>query len=182
MLMTDKNYETTSLIETIKKRLTEQQKVIENAQYIESLIYNDLLTICRTPKNHFDYLDESTFFKACMEQNTKLKKDKQNYLFLKSLIEKNICNDNQIEIISISRCGYEGYGYEFRFEYCKQVFTLFVPILAQMCSNNFDSMHEGKLTLFKTEDWISSSIISSYKEDNIRIGLEEYLKNNEINT
>lgn len=162
-----------SEIETIKARYIIQEDKVAEAEYIKKLIFADYVRKCKTPKNDYDYFNE-TIIKAFHED-----KHGSNFKFIQDKIRQDFFNnDKSAKLDKIMCCGYEGYAYKHEIKYKNCIFVIEIPILGAITTENFYNANSGMIYLGIRDGYFINFIAMSYSIENIKKALDKYIEEN----
>ena len=85
-----------------------------------------------------------------------------------------------IEITSISVLQYAGMSHTVKFKCADQEFALFIPHLVGLNKETYGYCHKGKLALSYVEDSNYSLIARSYKEEDLKMPFQKYIKSHQV--
>lgn len=114
---------------------------------------------------------------ASLQQNKEKAEDKQMYKFVKEeMKERFFPNIKNVKLNSIITCGYDAYGYSFRFTVKGIELDIFYPNVSNVNEDNFVSAHYGKYHVsYNKSGCLWSTICDSYKEEECAAKIEEFL-------
>jgi len=167
---------TNELVDDLKKEVQKYHKLLELAE-------NDRIDVI---KNEVNYLDFELCFKKAWDyfeakKENKLKekgltKNKSDFDYIVHRIEE-ILGIEGIKIERFSQMGFTAYSYLIYFSYQDIVFEFEVPNMKLLNKNNFELVHEGKISLSyeKTEHSLHQ-IVASYDEDEIKDSFKKFIE------
>jgi len=158
--------EANSLVKSMELRCKECTKLLELAEKnkFETIIANISYSIpLRIATKVCSYL-----------KGDKTEDNEANFKYINSAIFDII--GASISVDKITLYGYEGYMYQFEFNYLGVRYGLIVPMIENFNQKNYKHASEGMMSIAKIDDTSIKYLASSYEESDIRVAFQ-----NEIN-
>lgn len=140
-----------SSIEPIKRRWLQAKASLEDAKYIEQLIFSDYIRTIRSFKTTWDYCIPMIEL-AVQEVDKKKKKERENISFIEHKIKETFFEDEKrfdIKINKIISGGYESYHWQMYFVINNIEYAIQIPSREKLTTNNFIFAQEGKFAFIK---------------------------------
>ena len=174
-LSTAKIARSNELVTDLKKEVQKYQKLLELAE-------NDRIDVIKNEVSYYDFdfcfKLAKDYFEAKKEKKLKekgLAQNKGEFDYLVNRIEE-ILGIEGIKIERFSQMGYAGYSYIICFSYQGIVFEFEVPNMKLFDKKYFESLHEGKMSLFYEETEHSLYyIVASYDEEEIKDSFQKFI-------
>lgn len=167
-------------IEKAKERYDKQSEVVAEAEHIKNLLFEDFVSMCRRPKNFYDYMQEM-FANAFTAQGRETRKEKADFYTLESVLRKDFFNgDKKAKLNRVMQCGFEPYGYSCEIDYGKLHFAIDFPCLSHLSTSNIVYAHYGKIVLFECKKNVHTAICFSYTVEEIAEALSKYINEKEV--
>ena len=168
-------------IEELRNIISKIEDEIKERQFILESLNASLVRSVRSIIIPFT-LTKNTLKEACSQQNEKKKADRPAYEFVKEQILRRFFHSKKdVKLKSIVQVGWEGYAYDFRFEYKGYTFELSIPNIYVAQEKNIYYMRYGMYNLYYEEKpSVWSSIALSYKEQDIVDGFDNFCKEHGI--
>lgn len=174
----DEQQETQTYLEKIEKigsRWKVAKERLEEARYLEKLIFADYVrTICSTT-TIWDYSVQA-IKDAQTEVGEKNKKDRKNISLIEGMLKSTFFTGTNIDIKidKIITVGFEGSCYRFGFKIVDAEYGIVVPMRKAINIKNFDYAQEGKFAFYKKtsensyyvlfDDWTEAGLANKIKE------------------
>ena len=175
----------TEAIEKIKARWEKAKKDLEEAQYIERLVFMDYVKTIKSQKTTWDY--RIPMIKAARDEIDKTKKkERENISYIENMIIDDFLKfgDNKIKITGITQGGYEGCYWDLTFHFYngkkleEDEYIIEIPSRDNVHPSNID-WAGGKFRFSKrTSDSCITVLFQSYEEEKLAEQIKEYFLNN----
>jgi hypothetical protein len=166
-------------IEKINARWAEAKKNLEDAQYLERLIFTDYVNSIRSFKTTWDYRI-TAIENARSEIGKTKKKERENLSYIeKSIKEDFFESENWIEpkITEIISGGYESYYWLIYFKICDIEYGIQIPVKAALTTKNIEYAHKGKFVFLKKESSSCTRVLcDDWTESGLSKQIEEYFR------
>ena len=103
--------------------------------------------------------------------------DEGNYRYVNNLISDLL--GVKIKIDKVMLYGYEGYAYQFEFDYLGTRYGLIVPMIENLTQENYKHASEGMMAIAIIGDTSISYLASSYEEEDIRVAFQNKINKKE---
>jgi hypothetical protein len=180
----DENSENLNKIDNINKvksRWQQAKAALEDAQYLEELIYADYVRTIRAHKTTWDYRIPS--IKSALDELTKKKKSEQkNLAYIGSCLKEDFFEDTDadINVHDIISGGYEGYYWQFYFNVYECEYIIQIPVRAELTTKNIGYAHEGKFVFLKrTSPHCTKVLFDDWTEAGLAKQIKSYIHVNE---
>ena len=165
----------------VESRWKQAKERLEEAKYLEKLIFSDYINTIRSSKTIWDYY-RPTIEKAREEIDKKKKKERENISFLERAIKatffKNI--DCNIRISRIVSGGYEGYYWDLAFSVRDVEYIIQIPMRQALTVNNFEYAHKGKFVFLERTSSCSTHVLfDDWAESGLAEKIEKYFDSTE---
>lgn len=176
MYIEDYETNTYEAIEKYKNLVKKKEVEIEELEIIKDSLTASLVRQVRSIV--LLYMDDM-MNEAFYQQNLKKKSERKTYEWIKKRLIEELFNENRrdsVKLESIVSCGYEGYAYNFIFNYKDTKFELCIPVPQKANRKNLVHIWYGKYQLSYEEKpscWYH--ITASYKIEDIAKALEEFI-------
>lgn len=163
-------------IEYAKNLYEAQVDKVEREEYIRDLLRRDYVAKIRNNRSRYDYI---RIFRTAQKQvGEKLKKNRTELETLKSFILNDFLdNDKKFKLTSITSCGFEDYGWEIDFTGYGKTIKIYIPIMANLDTDNIEDARFGKFVFsVKTSEHSWSVLKKSYKIKDISEFIKECFK------
>jgi hypothetical protein len=149
----DYNCNSAIAINNVKSRWVKARSDLEDAKYLESLIFRDFVGTVKKAKTVWDY--RIPMLKAAQSEiGKKTKKERENLSYIESQIKDTFFKDEnrfKVKIHNIVSGGYEGYYWQVHFKINKDNFIIQIPNRDALDITNFNYAYEGKFVFYKSE-------------------------------
>lgn len=166
-------------IEKINYRWAEAKKRLEDAQYIERLVFADYVSSIRSFKTTWDYRT-TAIENARSEIGKTKKKERENLSYLeKSLKEDFFANEAWVEpkVTDILSGGFEGYYWLIYFKICDVEYGIQIPVRGALTTKNIEYANHGKFVFIKKiSESYTKVLFSGWTESELSKQIEEYFK------
>lgn len=176
----DEQQETQTYLEKIEKigsRWKLAKERLEEARYLEKLIFADYVkTICSTT-TIWDYSVQA-IKDAQTEVGKNDKNDRKNISLIEDMLKSTFfaCENVDIKIDEIITVGFEGFCYRFGFKIVDIEYGIEVPMRKAINIKNFVHAQEGKFAFYKkTSEHSSSVLFDDWTEAGLAKKIKEYL-------
>ena len=166
-------------IKTTKDRWIKAKHDLEDAKYIENLIYTDFIRSIRSYKTIWDY--RLPTIKAAVDELkiTDGRKKKPSLNCLNSWIKEDFFAevDVDIKVNQIISYGYEGYHWQMDFEINGETYSISVPNRNMIDMDNASHAYEGQFAfLHRTSENSISVEYIDYTEEGMAKFIKEYFE------
>ena len=163
----------------VKARLSNARAAVEDAKYVEQLIFSDYIRTIKSHKTTWDYRVPT--IKAAREEIGKTKKkERANLSYVESSIKEDFFKefDFDIKIHEIMQGGYEGYYWNLTFNIKDAEYTIQIPSRSELTVDNVKYAHEGRFVFLKrTSACCTTVLFEDWTEEGLAIKIKEYFKN-----
>lgn len=165
----------------LRELISKIEDEVKEKQFILESLNDSLVRSVRSIIIPFA-LTKNTLREACSQQNEKKKADRPTYEFVKEQILRRFFRGNKdVKLKSIVQVGWEGYTYEFQFEYKGYTFELGIPNIYVAQEKNIYYMNYGMYSLrYEEKPSVWSGIAFSYKGQDIADGFDNFCKEHGI--
>ena len=165
-------------IEYAKSLYELQSYNVKREQHIEKLLLEDYVRTIRSYTTRFDVFDSNMFRDAQSQKDNKLKKDREQFEIMKTLIISDFLNgDKNFKLVDIISCGWEQYAWDFVFDGYETKFYIEIPDKRKLNTENIDYANQGMFGFYVKTSKISRELIkASYKIEDIAEAVKEYFK------
>ena len=171
-------------INRTKERWRRAKKDLEDAKYIEELIFHDYVRAVRSFSTTWDY--RIPMIKHAQEEiGKKKKKERENLSYIEHMIKDDFFKDQDcaITVTQIISGGYEGYYWDFHFSIFGVEHILQIPSRNNITALNIESAHEGKFVFLKCKSSCCSSVLfDDWTEAGLAEKIKEYINTEFGNT
>lgn len=163
-------------IEYAKSLCELQSYNVKREQHIEKLLLEDYVRTIRSYTTRFDVFDSKTFRDAQSQKDNKLKKDREQFEIMKTLIVSDFLNgDKNFKLVNIIACGWEEYAWSFEFDGYDTKIYIQIPDKRKLNVGNIDYANQGMFCFYVATSEISRELIkASYKIEDIAQAVKEY--------
>jgi hypothetical protein len=132
-----------------KERWEAQCEAVKDAQYLEKLIFDDLISTIRSYRLRYDFLDD-IINKAIAQQKEQKKRDRKDFHTIESMIIDDFFNnDKRFKLIDIITGGWEGCYHVFNFSFKAEkepvFYSIQIPVKSKLNAKNIEWSAFGKL-------------------------------------
>ena len=164
-------------IKAIKDRWIKSKNDLEDAKYIERLIFRDFVNTIRNTKTVWDY--RIPMIKAAQkETDKKKKKERENLSYIEHEIKNTFFKNEDrfdIKIHNIMSGGYEGYYWDLHFDVKNEEYVISIPHRDMLTLDNIEYAHEGRFAFMHRTSECSWSIeFYGYTEEEFAEKCQEY--------
>ena len=164
-------------IKVTKDRWTKAKNDLEDAKYLERLIFMDYVSTIRNTTTVWDY--RIPMIKAAQsEVDKKKKKERENLSYIEHAIQNTFFKDEDrfdIKIHDIIQGGYEGYYWDLHFDVNGEEYVISIPHREMLTSENIKYAHEGRFAFMHRTSECSWSIeFCDYEEEEFAKQCKEY--------
>jgi hypothetical protein len=169
--------ETALNIEKLKARWKQAKAAVEDAKYLEKLIFCDYVKTIRSFKSTWDY--RIPMIKAAQSETDKKKKsERKNLSYIESAIKEAFFETEdrfEIKIHEIMSGGFEGYYWDLHFKVSTDEFIIQIPSREALSVTNIEYAHEGKFVFLKrTSSCCTSVQFDNWTEEGFAEKIKEY--------
>lgn len=162
-----------------RDRWVKAKNDLEDAKYLERLIFCDYVRTVRNAKTVWDY--RIPMIKAARDEIGKTKKkERENLSYIEHEVKNAFFKDNdniKIKIHNIITGGYEGYYYELFFKVNKEEYAVQIPHRDQLTTENISYAYDGKFAfLHRTSECSTSVEFMEYSEEEFAKKCREYFE------
>ena len=162
-----------------KAYLLKARDAVEEAKYIEKLVFSDYVRIIRAAPSSWDYC--TAYIKKAREQlNKTKKKEREDLSFVEHKVKESFFSelDFDIRIHEIIAGGATDYYWMFHFNIQDNEYIIQVPSRNLLTTENFLSAHEGKFVFLKKDSSVSISVLfDDWTEEGLAKKIKEYFNN-----
>lgn len=171
-------------IMAIRDRWVKAKHDLEDAQYIEQLVFHDFVRSVRNSKTVWDY--RIPMIKAARDEiGKKKKKERENLSYIENEIKESFFKDNDridIKIHKIIQGGYEGYNWNLYFNVGKEEYCIIIPNREMIDSTNITYAYEGKFVFERKTSECSSCVeFMDWSEEGFAQKCKEYFEKEKTN-
>lgn len=171
-------------IATIRDRWVKAKHDLEDAQYIEQLVFHDFVRSVCNSKTVWDY--RIPMIKAARDEIGKnKKKERANISYIEGEIKESFFKDDDridIKIHKIIQGGYEGYHWNLYFNIGKEEYCIIIPNREMIDSTNITYAYEGKFVFEHTTSECSSCVeFMDWSEEGFAQKCKEYFEKENAN-
>lgn len=164
-------------IMAIRDRWVKAKHDLEDAQYIEQLVFHDFVRSVQNSKTVWDYC--IPMIKSARDEIGKKKKsERSNLSFIEGKVKDTFFKDNEnikIKIHKIIQGGYEGYYWDLYFNIGKEEYFISIPYREMIDSTNITYAHEGKFAFHhRTSECSSRLEFMDWSEEEFTKKCKEY--------
>lgn len=166
-------------ITKIKTRLSNARAAVEDAKYVEQLIFSDYVRTIKSHKTTWDYR-VPTIKAAQQEVGKTKKKERANLSYVESAVKEDFFNelDFGIKIHEILSGGFEGYYWNLAFNIDKTEYIIQIPSRSELTLDNIKYAHEGRFVFLKrTSSCCTTVLFEDWTEEGLAIKIKEYFNN-----
>lgn len=163
-------------LELVRARWLKAQHNLEEAKYLEKLIFNDYVRTIKNTKTAWDY-HIPIIRKARLEIGKKKKKEKENLLYIERELKNTFFEDfdEEIKISEIIGGGFDCYYWAFTFMLNGVEYTIQVPARDVLNAENIKYNHEGKFVFIKRIDSCCTEVLfEAWTEKLLAEKIKEY--------
>lgn len=172
-------------IELIESRWNKAKQDLEEAKYLEKLIFRDYVQTIKSYKTIWDYRIPM-IRQAQTEIDKKKKKERENISYIEYEIKETFFKDKDnfsIKIHSIISGGVEGYYWSLCFNINEEEYIIQIPSREMLDINNIHSAHEGKFVFLKRTSSCSIAVLfDSWTEEEFAEKIKKYFETKEETT
>ena len=169
-------------IELIESRWNKAKQDLEEAKYLERLIFRDYVQTIKSYKTIWDYRIPM-IRQAQTEIDKKKKKERENISYIEYEIKETFFKDKDyfsIKIHSIISGGVEGYYWSLCFNINEEEYIIQIPSREMLDINNIHSAHEGKFVFLKRTSSCSIAVLfDSWTEEEFAEKIKKYFETKE---
>lgn len=164
-------------IEATKDRWNKAKKDLEDAKYIEGLIYNDYIRSIKSYKTAWEYRIPT--IKSALDELliTDKKKKRPNLDSLNTWIKEDFFPEINVEIKvnKIISYGYESYSWQLNFEVNGETLAICIPHKEKIYAENIEHASYGQFAFMRKTGESSWKVCETkYSEENLAECIKDY--------
>ena len=174
-------------IELTKSRWLKAKHDLDEAKYIEQLVFSDYVRTIRQNLTTWDY--RIPMIKAAQSEfDKKKKKERTNLTYIENSIKEDFFSDftdrdKALKLTAILSGGYESYYWSLQFTLYGAEYYIQIPAREQLTTKNIEYANEGKFVFLKRESSCCVAVkASAWTAEDLAKKIKEYINGHETDT